>query len=139
MPTSFFSNIGVCLLLGVFASCRHNHEIPSSSHNTMTNPTSHPHTNALIDESSPYLLQHARNPVDWQPWSEQAWKQAQEEDKLVIVSIGYSACHWCHVMEHETFEDSTAAAFMNENFVCIKVDREAVSYTHLTLPTNREV
>lgn len=90
----------------------------------MTNPTSHPHTNALIDESSPYLLQHAHNPVDWQPWSEQAWKQAQEEDKLVIVSIGYSACHWCHVMEHETFEDSTAAAFMNENFVCIKVDRE---------------
>jgi hypothetical protein len=90
----------------------------------MSNPPSHTHTNALIDESSPYLLQHAHNPVDWQPWSKEVWEQAQREDKLVIVSIGYSACHWCHVMEHETFEDSTAAAFMNENFICIKVDRE---------------
>jgi len=80
--------------------------------------------NALIHESSLYLLQHAHNPVDWKPWSEAAWEQARAEDKLVIVSIGYSACHWCHVMEHETFEDSAAAAFMNEHFVNIKVDRE---------------
>ncbi len=84
----------------------------------------HNHTNALINETSPYLLQHAHNPVDWMPWGEAAFKKAQEEQKLVLVSIGYSACHWCHVMEHETFEDSTAAAFMNEHFVCIKVDRE---------------
>jgi uncharacterized protein YyaL (SSP411 family) len=80
--------------------------------------------NALIHESSPYLRQHAYNPVDWKPWSEAAWEEARAEDKLVIVSIGYSACHWCHVMEHETFEDSAAAAFMNKHFVNIKVDRE---------------
>jgi uncharacterized protein YyaL (SSP411 family) len=80
--------------------------------------------NALIHESSPYLLQHAHNPVDWRPWSEEAWEEARSQDKLVIVSIGYSACHWCHVMEHETFEDSAAAAFMNEHFINIKVDRE---------------
>jgi len=87
---------------------------------------SHPDAtpNALIHESSPYLRQHAYNPVDWKPWSEAAWEEARAEDKLVIVSIGYSACHWCHVMEHETFEDSAAAAFMNEHFVNIKVDRE---------------
>jgi len=73
--------------------------------------------NALIHESSPYLRQHAHNPVDWRPWSEAAWEEAHAEGKLVIVSIGYSACHWCHVMEHETFEDSAAAAFMNKHFV----------------------
>lgn len=84
----------------------------------------HDHTNALIDETSPYLLQHAHNPVDWMPWGEEAFDKAKTEQKLVLVSVGYSACHWCHVMEHETFEDSTAAAFMNEHFVCIKVDRE---------------
>ena len=87
---------------------------------------SHPDAtpNALLHESSPYLRQHAYNPVDWKPWTETAWEEARAEDKLVIVSIGYSACHWCHVMEHETFEDSAAAAFMNEHFVNIKVDRE---------------
>jgi len=87
-----------------------------------SNPDATP--NALIHESSPYLRQHAHNPVDWKPWSESVWEEARAEDKLVIVSIGYSACHWCHVMEHETFEDSAAAAFMNEHFVSIKVDRE---------------
>ena len=84
----------------------------------------HEYTNALIDESSPYLLQHAHNPVDWLPWGKEAFEKAQAENKLVLISIGYSSCHWCHVMEHETFEDSTAAAFMNEHFVSIKVDRE---------------
>ncbi len=84
----------------------------------------HKHTNRLIEESSPYLLQHAHNPVDWYPWGDEAFEKAKSEGKLVLVSIGYSACHWCHVMERETFEDSTAASFMNENFVCIKVDRE---------------
>ncbi len=81
-------------------------------------------TNKLIHESSPYLLQHAHNPVNWQGWNEDAWKQAREENKLVLISIGYSACHWCHVMEHESFEDENVARIMNDHFICIKVDRE---------------
>lgn len=80
--------------------------------------------NRLADEDSPYLRQHASNPVDWYPWGEEALAKAVAEDKLVIVSVGYSACHWCHVMEEESFEDSTVAALMNEHFVSIKVDRE---------------
>ncbi|MHC4439392.1 MAG: thioredoxin domain-containing protein, partial [Planctomycetota bacterium] len=82
------------------------------------------HTNKLIDETSPYLLQHAHNPVDWHPWSKEAFEQAQKEDKPIFLSIGYSTCHWCHVMEHESFEDEQIAKIMNEHFVCIKVDRE---------------
>ncbi len=82
------------------------------------------HTNALINETSPYLLQHAHNPVNWMPWRDSTWEQARKENKLVIVSIGYSACHWCHVMEHESFEDSVVAQIMNDHFVSIKVDRE---------------
>lgn len=81
-------------------------------------------TNQLINSSSPYLRQHAFNPVDWVEWSEAAFEKAKSENKLVIVSIGYSACHWCHVMAHECFEDDNTAALMNERFVCIKVDRE---------------
>ncbi len=80
--------------------------------------------NRLAQETSPYLLQHAENPVDWFPWGEEAWAKARAEDKPVLVSIGYSACHWCHVMERESFEDPAIAAAMNERFVCIKVDRE---------------
>lgn len=80
--------------------------------------------NALIHETSPYLLQHAYNPVQWQPWGEAALAQARKQNKLILVSIGYSACHWCHVMERESFEDPAVAALMNEHFVCIKVDRE---------------
>jgi uncharacterized protein YyaL (SSP411 family) len=82
------------------------------------------HTNRLINASSPYLLQHAHNPVDWYEWGDEAFAKAKREDKLVLVSIGYSACHWCHVMEHECFEKEDTAAIMNEYFVCIKVDRE---------------
>ena len=82
------------------------------------------HSNHLIHETSPYLLQHAYNPVDWYPWCDEAWDKARRENKLVLVSIGYSSCHWCHVMEHESFEDSTTAKLMNEYYVCIKVDRE---------------
>ncbi|MGV3629628.1 MAG: thioredoxin domain-containing protein [Bacteroidota bacterium] len=81
-------------------------------------------TNDLIHETSPYLLQHAHNPVNWVPWSEEAFARAERENKLVLVSIGYSACHWCHVMEHESFEDEEVATWMNRYFVCIKVDRE---------------
>ena len=82
------------------------------------------HTNALIHEKSPYLLQHAHNPVNWLPWGEAAFEQARREDKPILVSSGYSTCHWCHVMEHESFENEAIAALMNEHFVCIKVDRE---------------
>jgi len=82
------------------------------------------YTNKLIDETSPYLLQHAHNPVDWYPWSEEAFERARAEDKPLLVSIGYSACHWCHVMEHESFEDEATAKVMNDNFVNIKVDME---------------
>ncbi len=81
-------------------------------------------TNALAAESSPYLLQHAENPVDWLPWGDVALARARDEDRLLLVSIGYSSCHWCHVMERESFEDPAVAAVMNEHFVCIKVDRE---------------
>ena len=84
----------------------------------------HPGENHLAGSRSPYLLQHANNPVDWYPWGEEALARAAAEDKLLIVSIGYAACHWCHVMEHESFEDSTVAALMNEHFVSVKVDRE---------------
>jgi uncharacterized protein YyaL (SSP411 family) len=81
-------------------------------------------SNRLVDESSPYLLQHAHNPVDWYPWGEEALQKAGDEDKPIFLSIGYSACHWCHVMAHESFEDERTAAVMNEHFVNVKVDRE---------------
>jgi uncharacterized protein YyaL (SSP411 family) len=82
------------------------------------------HTNHLIHETSPYLLQHAHNPVNWYPWSDEALNKAREENKPVLVSIGYAACHWCHVMERESFEDEDTARIMNENFINIKIDRE---------------
>jgi uncharacterized protein YyaL (SSP411 family) len=85
---------------------------------------SYKHTNALINESSPYLLQHAHNPVNWEPWSTTALEKAKDENKLVLISIGYAACHWCHVMEKECVEDEEVANLMNENFVNIKIDRE---------------
>jgi len=84
----------------------------------------HAFTNELIKETSPYLLQHAHNPVNWKPWSDQVFEEATQEDKLVIISIGYSSCHWCHVMEEETFEDEKVAEIMNKDFISIKVDRE---------------
>lgn len=82
------------------------------------------HTNRLINETSPYLLQHAHNPVDWFPWGDEAFEIARRDQKPILLSIGYSACHWCHVMEHESFENEEIARLMNENFVNIKVDRE---------------
>ncbi|HEY5772535.1 MAG TPA: thioredoxin domain-containing protein, partial [Chitinophagaceae bacterium] len=84
----------------------------------------HQFTNKLIDETSPYLLQHAHNPVNWFPWSDEALDKARRENKPILVSIGYSACHWCHVMERESFEDEETARVMNEHFVNIKIDRE---------------
>src|SRR5215210_7234395 len=80
--------------------------------------------NRLGGETSPYLLQHKDNPVDWNPWGEEALARAREEDRPILLSIGYSACHWCHVMERESFEVEATAAVMNEHFVCIKLDRE---------------
>ena len=110
---STFSILALCLLI---IACGKN----SVTHNS----SDHKYTNALIEESSPYLLQHAHNPVNWYPWGEEALTKAKNEDKMLIISVGYAACHWCHVMEHESFEDSLVASIMNENFICIKVDRE---------------
>ncbi len=77
------------------------------------------YTNALIHASSPYLLQHAHNPVNWVEWSEETLQRAKNEDKMILASIGYSACHWCHVMEHESFENEEVAELMNQHFICI--------------------
>ena len=86
--------------------------------------TEHSYTNKLINEKSPYLLQHAHNPVNWYPWGQGAFEKAKSEDKLLLVSIGYATCHWCHVMERESFEDPELALYLNKHFVPVKVDRE---------------
>lgn len=105
--------------LVLLISCNPPTKTSQQEHNSMQ------HTpNLLANEASPYLLQHAQNPVNWMPWGDAAFEKARKENKLVLVSIGYSACHWCHVMEHESFEDTAVANIMNEHFVCIKVDRE---------------
>jgi uncharacterized protein len=93
------------------------------------------HRNRLADETSPYLLQHAHNPVDWYPWGREALDRAKREDRPIFLSIGYAACHWCHVMERESFEDPAIAALMNERFVSIKVDREGSRWTAKSAPT----
>ena len=98
--------------------------IPEPSEISILPEDGGPEFNRLIFESSPYLLQHARNPIDWYPWGDAAFKKALEEDKPVFMSIGYTTCHWCHVMEHESFEDEDVANLMNRDYVCIKVDRE---------------
>ena len=103
-------NIALCLLV---LGC-----------NNKTMAKNSKHKNRLADSQSPYLLQHASNPVDWYPWGDEAFEKAKEENKPIFLSIGYSTCHWCHVMEHESFEDSTVASQLNEFFVSIKVDRE---------------
>lgn len=100
----------------IFAESVHRHIVKSSHHQIGMNQ--------LIHETSPYLLQHAHNPVDWYPWGEEALKKAREEDKVILVSIGYSACHWCHVMERESFENAEVAGLMNKHFINIKIDRE---------------
>ncbi len=98
--------------------------IPDSDALKKLPPDGGPEYNRLVFEKSPYLLQHAANPVDWYPWGEAAFEKARQEDKAIFLSIGYSTCHWCHVMEVESFEDEEVAKLMNEYFVCIKVDRE---------------
>ena len=88
--------------------------------------------NRLINETSPYLLQHANNPVDWYPWGEEALEKARTENKPILLSIGYSACHWCHVMERESFEDPNVAALMNRSFVSIKLTgRSGQTWIHI--------
>lgn len=102
---------------------------------TTAQPEPPKHTNALAREKSPYLLQHAHNPVSWLPWGEEAFKKAREEQKPVFLSSGYSTCHWCHVMEHESFENEEIAALLNEKFVPVKVDREERPDVDLTYMT----
>jgi uncharacterized protein YyaL (SSP411 family) len=109
----------VILLVAALAPAGEQKETPMTP--TATPPK---HTNALARETSPYLLQHAHNPVNWYPWGREAFELAKKEDKPVFLSVGYSACHWCHVMEHESFENDDVAALLNDNFVAIKVDRE---------------
>jgi hypothetical protein len=101
-------------------------DIPMLSHEELQTlaPDGGPRFNRLIFSSSPYLLQHAENPVDWYPWGEEAFAAAARDDKPIFLSIGYATCHWCHVMARESFEDEEIAALLNEAFVCIKVDRE---------------
>ncbi|MDA3954595.1 MAG: thioredoxin domain-containing protein [Bacteroidales bacterium] len=109
----------IIFYLLTLTSCGESHD-----NNNVMKSKDHKYTNQLIHESSPYLLQHAHNPVNWFPWGEEALDKAKRENKLIIVSIGYAACHWCHVMEHESFENEEVAKYMNENFIAIKVDRE---------------
>ena len=110
-----FKKITLLLIIITFTACKSQ---------TKKNMEEHKFTNDLIKETSPYLLQHAHNPVQWHAWNPETLALAKKENKLILVSIGYAACHWCHVMEHETFEDEDAAKIMNENYICIKVDRE---------------
>jgi uncharacterized protein YyaL (SSP411 family) len=98
--------------------------LPSPPEIAALPPDGGPEFNRLVFSASPYLLQHARNPVDWYPWGEEAFERARREDKPIFLSIGYSTCHWCHVMERESFEDAEVAALLDEHFVCVKVDRE---------------
>jgi uncharacterized protein YyaL (SSP411 family) len=108
--------LALVLAIALFASCG------NPKNDSMDNE--HKFTNDLIHETSPYLLQHAHNPVDWHAWNEETLELAKKEDKLLLISVGYAACHWCHVMERESFEDSAVAAVMNEHFINVKVDRE---------------
>ena len=98
--------------------------LASSEPGMQSTPKQTEHHNRLINESSPYLLQHATNPVNWYPWNEEAFEVAKREDKPIFLSIGYSTCHWCHVMEHESFSDKEVADLLNKDFISIKVDRE---------------
>jgi hypothetical protein len=98
--------------------------LPSAAEIAALPPDGGPEFNRLVFESSPYLLQHARNPVDWYPWGDAAFARARAENKPLLLSVGYSTCHWCHVMEVECFEQQDVADILNEYYVCIKVDRE---------------
>src|SRR6266536_361474 len=118
-------SITLVSLLTLNVSCGQNQKKTGETNTTDNKQKQeYKYTNHLIQESSPYLLMHAHNPVDWYPWGEKALKKAKDENKMIVISIGYAACHWCHVMEKESYEDTAVARIMNENFVSIKVDRE---------------
>src|SRR5437667_9542748 len=115
------------LICGFAMSGCHRDATGSQTKGTVTTnapAAAHTHTNRLAREKSPYLLQHQHNPVDWYAWGEEPFSKARQEGKPIFLSIGYSTCHWCHVMERESFESEETAKFLNENFVSIKVDRE---------------
>ncbi len=109
-----YKRLLLILLIVLFIACERGN----------TEDMTHKYTNDLIHETSPYLLQHAHNPVNWKSWNKDVLKEAKDQNKLILISVGYSSCHWCHVMEHESFEDPEVAAIMNANFINIKVDRE---------------
>lgn len=117
MKTNLYYIIAMSFVI-IFISCS------GQSENQNIQENASQYTNLLIKETSPYLLQHANNPVNWHAWNEETLAKAKAEDKLLLISIGYAACHWCHVMEHESFEDTAVAKIMNDNFICVKVDRE---------------
>ena len=122
-----WKHFAAAAILTVAASMQAADPPPKTSPTQVTVPaptSTHTHTNRLALEKSPYLLQHAHNPVDWYPWGEEAFARARKDNKPILLSIGYSTCHWCHVMERESFEDENLARFLNEHFVSIKVDRE---------------
>src|SRR5206468_2501353 len=109
----------------MLATCRNRPDQSNLETVAASTPSpSYPHTNRLAGEKSPYLLQHAHNPVDWFPWGKEAFARARQDNKPIFLSIGYSTCHWCHVMERESFEDEQVARYLNQHFVSIKVDRE---------------
>ena len=129
IKNKIFQGIKTVLIIQIFslfcsiATAQDSKEQSPASANEATSQE-HAHTNALANESSPYLAMHAHNPVDWYPWNEESLKKAKDEGKVIFLSIGYSSCHWCHVMERESFLDKEIAKYLNENFVCIQVDRE---------------
>ena len=122
LPSAPPPPLGVASQIKAGLAAKPNDYVPRTRHRT---PDGTPlYTNRLILEASPYLQQHAHNPVNWHPWGEEAFATSRELDRPIFLSIGYSTCHWCHVMEEESFEDPEIAAFLNANFVPIKVDRE---------------
>jgi len=114
----------ICLCLSIFPGCGSAQEAPADKGKAESAKQMHKHTNALIHETSPYLLQHAHNPVNWMPWAPAAFAKAKAENKPIFLSVGYSTCYWCHVMERESFEHEDVAEIINEHFVPVKVDRE---------------
>src|SRR5688572_19857651 len=134
MKTACASGVlAIVILLAAACSETKQPQVQSKNNATNTNVIAqageqmkgtHKYTNRLAQEKSPYLLQHQHNPVDWYPWGEEAFEKARKENKPILLSIGYSTCHWCHVMERESFEDEKTAEYLNANFVSIKVDRK---------------
>jgi uncharacterized protein YyaL (SSP411 family) len=122
--TASLQTIALAIVAVILAGCNPVESRLPPSAEVAASPQKQLFTNRLIHSKSPYLLQHAHNPVDWYPWGEEAFAKARKENKPIFLSVGYSTCHWCHVMEHESFENPQVARILNDNFVCIKVDRE---------------